>query len=82
MPGCLVEFRSHPVALSVFALQVKTAVLGLRWYRQTLHRWEENGETVELCWFAGALCSTANVQVEVAFIVASIIHRAVNYSHK
>lgn len=82
MPGCLVEFRSHPVTLSVFAQQVKTAILGLWWYRQTLHRREENGQTVELCWFTGALCSPANVQVEVAFFVASIIHRAVNYSHK
>lgn len=29
MLGCLVKFRSHPVAFSVFALQVKTAILGL-----------------------------------------------------
>ena len=82
MLGCLVKFRSHPVAFSVFALQVKTAILGLWWYQQTLHRWEENGKTVELCWFTGALCSPANVQVDIAFFVASIIQRAVNYSHK
>jgi len=38
MPECLVEFRSDSGTNSVFALQVKTAILRLQCYQQTVPR--------------------------------------------
>lgn len=78
-----VEFRRHSGVFSMFALQVKTAILGLQCYQQTLPRQQKKMGKLQSCVGLQALCVPLLISRQTwPFCDDNIMHRTINYSHK